>query len=168
MYNKNKINDKYFSDDELDNDEYMEDGEDEENVEDGEDGEDIEEYEIDEETRRIIFEHANRNFEEEKTINNDEIVKQIKQKNKIVLKQNKKQIFSLNEFNKKVEQDIIARKPKKFMSKRVGDKKNQLGMQNEPIIKRSFNPRNQPFNFVKSNDINIKLDILNLEDFPSL
>ena len=41
-------------------------------------------------------------------------------------------------------------------------------MQNEPVIKRKFNPRNPPFNFVKSNEINIKLDILNLEDFPSL
>lgn len=167
MYNimdtKNKVNDNYFSDDEQINNDF----EIGEEFYDGEDGEDTEEYEIDDETRRIIFEHAKHSFEEEKTINinnnNKNNKKTIKQS-----KQNKKQVLSLNEFNKKVEQDIIAQKPKKFMSKRVGDKKIQLGIQNEPIIKRSFNPRNQPFNFVKSNDINVKLDILNLEDFPSL
>ena len=166
MDTKNKTNDNYFSDDEQINNDF-EDGEDFDDGEDGEDGEDTEEYEIDEETRRIIFEHAKRSFEEEKTINNNNNNKNNKKTIK-QSKQNKKQVLTLNEFNKKVEQDIIARKPKKFMSKRVGDKKNQLGMQNEPIIKRSFNPRNQPFNFVKSNDINVKLDILNLEDFPSL
>ena len=63
---------------------------------------------------------------------------------------------------------MIACKPKKFISKRADDKKNHLGMHNEPVIKRSFNARNLPFNFVKSNDVNIKLEILNLEDFPSL
>jgi hypothetical protein len=164
MDTKNKVNDNYFSDDEQINNDF-DDGEEIDEHSD-EDGEDTEEYEIDDETRRIIFEHAKHSFEEEKTINNNNNKnnkKTIKQP-----KQNKKQVLSLNEFNKKVEQDIIARKPKKFMSKRVGDKKIQLGMQNEPIIKRSFNPRNQPFNFVKSNDINVKLDILNLEDFPSL
>ena len=155
-FKQNKTTDNYFSDDE-------------ENYEEDETkGEDIEEYELDAETRQILFDHAMNSFENEKNIKLVEQNEQsaiIKQK---VLKQNKKQIFSLTEFNKKVETDMIARKPKKFMSKRVSDKKNQLGMQNEPVIKRTFNPRNPPFNFVKSNEINIKLDILNLEDFPSL
>jgi hypothetical protein len=160
-FKQNKTTDNYFSDDE-------ENYEEDENENEEDNGEDIEEYELDAETRQILFDHAMNSFENEKNI---KLVEQNEQPNiikKKVLKQNKKQIFSLTEFNKKVETDMIARKPKKFMSKRVGDKKIQLGMQNEPVIKRTFNPRNPPFNFVKSNEINIKLDILNLEDFPSL
>jgi hypothetical protein len=143
----NQSMDKYFSDDEQNYDQINNESDDDE-------------YEIDAETRRIIFEHQMHNLEKEKTINTPE------KKNKKVLKQNKKQTMTLKEFNNKVEQDMIARKPKKFMSKRVGDKKTQLGIQSGPCIKRSFNPRNQPFNFVKSNDI--KIEILNLDDFPSL
>ena len=173
--NKTKLNDDYFSDDEEDNNQtentnYNEDYTDDIKYEDGENNEDDEE-EIDEETRRIMYEHAVRKYENEK--NNDYSIKH-NEKEKLLdekkdeKKDKKNKKLTLVAFNKKIEQDINARRPKRFISKRADDKKSQLGMQNDNGFKRSFNPRNPPFNFIKSNDFVQKPEILNLEEFPTL
>ncbi len=85
------------------------------------------------------------------------IAKSIKKNNKM----------TLLDFNKKVDDEIKANEPKKFTSKRSTDKKKLNPTSNIDIIKRKFNPRNPPYNFVhkERKDDNI---IINLEDFPEL
>jgi len=160
----------YFSDDEVeeqDNYDVMEDYPDDE-----------EEYEMDEETRRIIFEHSSRNIEK-LTSELDELARiEKKQKeDKINAKKEKKQnklekkgktTFNLADFNKKLEEDDKAKKPKKFVSKRADEKKKQLGFDEVTGPKRSFNSRKPPYNFVKSHDRKEMVADLNPNDFPSL
>lgn len=82
--------------------------------------------------------------------------KQIKEKNN--------NHFTLLEFNKKTDKEQKDKEPKKFMSKRMNDKKKQND--NEEILpKRKFNPRLPPFNFVNKPKI---IQTLNMDDFPSL
>jgi len=162
----------YFSDDEveeLDNRDIMD---------EYPDYEDDEEEEMDEETRRIIFAHSCRNIEK-LTSELDELAKNEKKQkeDKINAKKEKKQnklekkgktVFNLAEFNKKLEEDEKAKKPKKFVSKRADDKRKQLGIDEAIGPKRSFNPRKPPYNFVKSHDRREIVPDLNSNDFPSL
>ncbi len=160
----------YFSDDEVeeqDNHDIMDDYPDDE-----------EEYEMDEETRRIVFAHSSRNIEKltnelnelasmERKLKEDKLnIKKEKKHNKIEKKG--KSIFNLSEFNKKLEEEEKAKKPKKFVSKRADDKKKQLGIEENVGPKRSFNPRKPPYNFVKSHDRKEMAPELNANDFPSL
>ena len=116
----------------------------------GDEGELSSDESIDIETKNIFYK-ANYNntyeLDEDKNINNNKVKKpQIKSS------------LSLQDFVKKIELD----KPKKFVSKRVSDRK--------PVIitkKRSFNPRLPPYNFVNKNNTNKKIDF-NDDDFPSL
>ena len=175
----------YFSDDEVEeqyehdddiityNDEYNE-------YEDNYDYEDDANEEMDEETRRIIFEQTTRNIdritsdfnklsEQNKKEKEDKInLKKLKKEMKAEKKG--KQIFNLVDFNKKIEEDIKANQPKKFISQRADTKRKELGISsNENIIKRSFNPKKQPYNFVKSHEKKETiLELINPEEFPSL
>jgi len=85
------------------------------------------------------------------------------------LNKTNKSTLSLSEFKKKIDDDIKNNKPKKFISKRADDKRKELGIDIEPVLKRTFNPRKEPYNFVYRmkntiNDININ----NTKEFPSL
>ncbi len=160
----------YFSDDDVeeqDNHDIMDDYPD-----------DDEEYEMDEETRRIVFAHSSRNIEKltselnelasmERKLKEDKLnMKKEKKQNKIEKKG--KTIFNLSEFNKKMEEEEKAKKPKKFVSKRADEKKKLLGIDEDVGPKRSFNPRKPPYNFVKSHDRKEMAPELNPNDFPSL
>jgi type II secretory pathway component PulK len=72
-------------------------------------------------------------------------------------------IFSLKDFNKKMEEE----KPKKFVSKRMEDKKKELGVE-ERVEYRSFNPRKPPYNFINKNRNQSYVNINNNNDFPTL
>lgn len=165
----------YFSDDEVEeqyNHDIMDDYPYDEDYED--------EYEeMDEETRRIIFSHSSRNIENltselnelsqmEKKLKEDKINSK-KEKKQIKMDKKGKTIFNLADFNKKLEEEEKAKKPKKFTSKRADDKRKQLGLDEETGPKRSFNPRKPPYNFVKSHDRKeIMPDLINTSEFPSL
>lgn len=170
----------YFSDDEADVEEEQDDdtmlnnnyGEYEETDEEMDE-------EMDEETRRIIFESTSRNIDRftndlnelcEKGKKEREDKKKSQQLKKETKNEKKgKQIFNLVDFNKKVEEDSKANQPKKFISKRADDRRKQLGISSDNNIKRSFNPRKPPYNFVKSHDRKeVVLDLINTNDFPSL
>ena len=88
--------------------------------------------------------------------------------NKIPNKNNKSSL-SLSEFTKKVDEDIKNAKPKKFISKRADEKRKELGLDDEIVSKRSFNPRKIPYNFVDriKNSMN-EINISNTMEFPSL
>ncbi len=169
--NKNIKVPDYFSDDEVeepDNHDIQDDYPD-----------DDEEDEIDEETRKLLFAHASRNIdrftkemnelsEKEKQLKEERQNKKL-EKSKLKNEKKGKTIFNLAEFNKKLEDEANAKKPKKFVSKRADDKKKQLGIEENTGPKRSFNPRNPPYNFVKSHDKkDEKPNIINPNDFPSL
>jgi hypothetical protein len=151
----NSYNDEdYFSDDKSDI----------ENPEEVE--QEDEEYEIDDETRRIIWEASQKNYSlltQESNINSNQDTNNNNKKNTKKQKPNNK--FSLNDFNKNVEKDEEAKKPKKFVSKRMNTKKKEMGI-TEVIEKRKFNPRLPPYNFVKvkSNEVYE----INNEEFPTL
>ncbi len=127
--------------------------------------------EMDEETRRIVFAAASKNSIMD--FFNSESKQTNKKENKpSEVKENKKQgkkVMSLDQFNKKVEAEEKAKKPVKFVSKRAVDKKKQLGLGEDNQVKRSFNPRLPPYNFVHKK-INSQLDVNlnNKDDFPSL
>lgn len=101
------------------------------------------------------------NEEDNKTqklkIERNEIV--IDKKNK-----NKKNVLTLINFTKKINDEEENKKPKKFVSKRTDDKK-----KNENIIinKRVFNPRKPPYNFIHKNN-NKTININDINEFPSL
>jgi hypothetical protein len=160
----------YFSDDEVEEQNYndiMDDYPD-----------DDEEYEMDEETRRIIFAHSSRNIEKltselndlayvERKLKEDKLnIKKEKKQNK--LEKKGKTIFSISDFNKKLEEEENAKKPKKFVSKRADERKKQLGIEENVGPRRSFNPRKQPYNFVKSRDKKELVPDINSNEFPSL
>jgi len=159
--NKNTNIPDYFSDDEVaeqDNRDIMDDYPDDE-------------YEIDEETRRIIYENAAKNINRFETTYDGFGGKQTKksEKTKSNIDKKSKNVFNLAEFNKKLEDEANAKKPKKFVSKRADEKRKQLGIDENSGPKRSFNPKKPPYNFVKSHDKKeIKPEFSNLEEFPSL
>lgn len=79
-----------------------------------------------------------------------------------------KNVFSLSEFTKKIDEEVKLSQPKKFTSKRADMKRKELGLDNE-IVKRTFNARKPPYNFVnRTNNINIEVNISNPDEFPSL
>jgi hypothetical protein len=94
--------------------------------------------------------------------------KKIPKINKVSNKNNKTSL-SLSEFTKKIDDDIKNTKPKKFISKRADEKRKELGIDDEIVSKRSFNPRKIPYNFVDRIKYNMnEINISNTMDFPSL
>jgi hypothetical protein len=169
--NKLKVPD-YFSDDEVEEQDRHDITDDYPYEEDNE-----EDNEIDEETRRIIFNASSKNIDKLSS-ELDELYKKEKQdkedklNKKLEKKQNKingKKTLNFAEFNKKMEEEEKAKQPKKFTSKRADEKRKQLGIDEVTGPKRSFNPRKEPFNFVKSNDRrDLTPRLINIDDFPSL
>jgi hypothetical protein len=154
--NQNNPND-YFSDDEVPEQDVRDE------LEQSED-------EMDEETRRIIFAAASKNsimdfFQSKQT----PAKSKEKKSNESETKKQGKKVMTLDQFNKKVDAEEKAKKPIKFVSKRAVDKKKQLGLGDDNQVKRSFNPRLPPYNFVhkkinSQSDVNLN----NKDDFPSL
>ena len=84
------------------------------------------------------------------------------------IKESKIKKISIGEFNNLIEKHIEESKPKKFVSKRIAEKKVLLPVNN--IIKRDFNPKLPPYFFSdqyknRTNNKSFKLD---LDSFPSL
>jgi hypothetical protein len=136
--------------------------------------EDDEDDEMDAETRRIIWEatmrrSANYDFADISKEHNEKKSKKKSSSNSNKNQKQKKNVsLSLEEFNKLMEQKIKENKPKKFVSKRVEEKKKINGVE-EPVYKRQFNPRLPPYNFVnKTREANVPVDLNNKNDFPSL
>ena len=171
----------YFSDDEV------EEQNNHDIMDDYPDYDDEDEYEMDEETRRIIFSHSSRNIEsltnelnelakiEKKHFKlthfnqKEDKINSKKEKKQNKLEKKGKTVFNLADFNKKLEEEEKAKKPKKFTSKRADEKRKQLGLDEETGPKRSFNPRKPPYNFVKSHDRKEMVpELINANDFPSL
>ena len=150
MANKTTIND-YFSDDDQvidkpnETEEYSE------------------EESLDEETRQLIYRSALKNIDYE-IVSVKESTNKIKTKRPDTKSLNK---LSLIDFTKKVVEDEKSRKPKRFVSHRREDKKKELGLTND-MPKRQFNPRKPPYNFVNRQNKNSKLNLSNMEEFPSL
>ena len=61
---------------------------------------------------------------------------------------------------------VSETKPTKFVSKRMEEKKQNMGLTNN-VVYRTFNPRKPPYLQVYSK-INSSKNILNENDFPSL
>lgn len=78
-------------------------------------------------------------------------------------------MLSLSDFTKKIDEEIKCSQPKKFISKRADTKRKELGINEDTVSVRAFNPRKPPYNFVFNKTFNItELDITNNEDFPTL
>ena len=116
--------------------------------------------ELDEETRELMFNKQLKNIDDVYNIKERIINTDLQKKNNNV--SNKK--LSLSDFNKQV----TKQEPTRFISKRVHDKKKELGLINEPT--RQFNPRLQPYNLVhRKREFNTtSLDLNNHNLFPSL
>ena len=164
--NKNLKNnlDSYFSDDDVVEEEF-------------EDNEQVEsEDEMDDYTRKLIYEASARNLErmELELKNFEKGLKKSKQKQEQKQEQKQpskkqNQVFSLGDFNKKVDAEMEAKKPKKFVSKRVEEKKKQSGVEETNVQKRHFNPRFPPYNFVhQKSKQNNNVNLNSKDDFPSL
>jgi hypothetical protein len=83
-------------------------------------------------------------------------------------KDKSKNSLSLVDFNNKIDEVIQKNKPKKFVSKRVEEKKEKIEVV-ETVYKRSFEPRLPPFNFVNKNHNNhTKININDTDLFPCL
>jgi len=162
--NKNNTNDYFSDDDEVELEENtMENLQDEEEYES--DGS------MDEETRRIVFQAVTRNMNWDNLTYNVKKEPVQKKKEETNSKPKKtKNVFSLSDFVKKLDEDEKAKQPKKFVSKRVEDKKKQLGAVEEPNkMKRTFNPRLPPYNFAhKKKEFTETVNLNNAMDFPSL
>ena len=115
-----------------------------------------EEEEIDPELMKKLLSISNNDL-------NEMLVKSPKNK-----KLKTKNTLSLDDFNKKIDESIIANKPKKFVSKRADEKRKILGVDDEPIVKRVFNPRKPPYNFVYKKSHNIITDMFDDSEFPTL
>jgi hypothetical protein len=104
-----------------------------------------------------------------KTISYDFSIKTTKKTIPKVSKVSKnKNILSLGEFTKKIDEEVKISQPKKFVSKRADVKRKELGLDIE-VIKRTFNARKPPYNFInRPNNINIEVNINNNKEFPSL
>lgn len=114
--------------------------------------------ELDEETKNLMYNRTLKNIDD--IYNIKEVVVNKEYSKKDTTNQNKK--LSLSDFNKQVTE------PQKFISKRVNNKKKELGMINEPT--RQFNPRMPPYNLVhkKRENNNITLNLNDTDLFPSL
>lgn len=154
--NNTKYND-YFSDDEKNNDE-QNDGFEDDYESDGS---------IDEETRRIIYQATMKNINNLDTIYKEIEKGTVKEVKPIITKEKDKNSLSLSEFSKKVEDEINSKKPKKFVSKRVEDKKKSLGVE-ENVYKRQFNPRLPPYNFVNRKVETKQVNINDIKEFPQI
>jgi hypothetical protein len=85
--------------------------------------------------------------------------------NKVIKKIKEKKSMSLQEFSKIAN---IESKPeiKKFSSNRVENKKKLYD--NTSIVKREFNPRKPPYNFIRKSYIINSPQINDIKDFPNL
>ena len=73
----------------------------------------------------------------------------------------------MDELNKKIEEEQISKKPKKFVSKRVEEKKKVNNEENS--AKRTFNARLPPYNWIlQSKKEPVKMNIDDENEFPSL
>ena len=116
------------------------------------------EEELDDETKKLVYKISSKNIDDIYNIKDDKQTEKIKKNNNQV---NKK--ISLSEFNKQV----IKQEPTKFISKRVNDKKKEIGIINIPT--RQFNPRLPPYNFVhKKKEKQSTIDLNDMNLFPSL
>lgn len=96
----------------------------------------------------------------DKKISKEKISKEKKDKSKNSL--------SLVDFNNKIDEVIQKNRPKKFVSKRVEEKKEKVEVI-DTVYKRSFEPRLPPFNFVNKNHNNhTKININDTDLFPCL
>ena len=152
--------DNYFSDSDKSNKEVQSENEEEE---------ELSEYEMDDETRMIIYNAMKRRQDSGKDYYQDEnvCVTPVKKKER-VRKVKQKKYIDLTEFDKKVEEE----KPKKWMSKRLADKKKELGIKDEEprkiIARRTFNPRLPKPNKDTFKKTEEKEVIFTEEMFPSL
>lgn len=119
-----------------------------------------EEEELDNETKELVYKISL------KDINDIYNIKDDKQSNKSIKKNNNQtnKKISLSDFNKQ----IIKEEPTKFVSKRVNDKKKEIGIVNNLPI-RHFNPRLPPYNLVyKKKEKSTILDLNDMNLFPTL
>jgi hypothetical protein len=139
----------------------------EDGEEDVEEDAELSEEEIDDETRRLTTEAYNKyiirlkNEEKEKE---EELPKE-NMKSPVNKKPKKNNILSLTDFFTNVNVNENEKKSKLFVSKRVVDKKEKIPDFEE--LRRKFNPRLPPYNFVEHNR-NVKGNKLNEEEFPTL
>ena len=132
--NKNYKNnvDNYFSDDDVIEDQF-------EDYSQSESEEEMDDY-----TRKIIYEASARNLErmEQDFKSLEKGIKKSKQKDDKPKPEQKNstkkqsQILSLGDFNKKVDEELEAKKPKNFVSKRVEDKKKISCIEETKVPKR--------------------------------
>jgi hypothetical protein len=118
------------------------------------------------ELRQIIYEKLKNKNQNEYDYNFYDKIKENKQKEN---KQTK--TLSLIQFNEIISKKIEENKPKKFISKRCSEKKQEKPQNNIKIIKRTFNPRMVPYYFsdqYKNNNNNKNQKINIFEDFPLL
>ncbi len=121
--------------------------------------EEEENEEIDEETKRILWEANLKRLNNDSVLDFSDDTKKSKSK-KSGDKKNKKVILSLEDLNKKIE-------PKKFVSKRVEEKKKINNKENS--IKRTFNARLPPYNWVhQPKKEQVAVNINDEQEFPSL
>lgn len=147
--NSIKTNEPYFS---------------EEDEQDQEQEEPLEsDEELDEDTMKFIYQSSLKKsaFED---LDSDSDSKKKKKKNS---KRKEKKKLSLSEFYNKIENDK-PKNGKKFMSSRVAERKKELDIvtNREVVIKRCFNPRLPPFNFIKNS--NKEIDAIDEISFPKL
>ena len=164
---KLKANPNHIKEDELDNLDNLDLNEDDEedNEEDKEeDEEDVETEEetVDDDFRTKMREAFLKNLDkqEDNSLVFKEKVKKVRNKVK------KNNIMSLKDFMTEEEKTKI----KKFVSKRVEDKKKKLGLEtSDNKTKRQFQPRLKPYNLVFSNnETNKKVDMNDKDEFPAL
>jgi hypothetical protein len=134
------------------------------NDDDDDEFSDIEE--IDDETKELLYNSL------EKNNNNDYNEIMVKIENiKNIKNKKKKDTYNLNEFVNKFTINEESKKIKKFISKRVADKKEINNTNTNTIVQRNFSPRLPPYNLIKkekntSNINNIDINDTNL--FPLL
>ena len=121
--------------------------------------EEEEDEELDEETKRILWEANLKRLNNDSVLDFSDNTKKSKSK-KSSDKTNKKVVLSLEDLNKKIE-------PKKFVSKRVEEKKKINNEENS--VKRTFNARLPPYNRVhQSKKEQVTVNINDENEFPSL
>ena len=151
--------DNYFSDSDKSNNEVPS-----ENEED----EELSEYEMDDDTRMIIY-NAMKRQQEEGTLFRDitDLNTPKPKKKDRVRKVKEKRYINLTDVNQVTEEV----KPKKWMSKRLADKKKELGIKDEPRprARRKFNPRLPPPNkdTFKKKEQSVEINMTE-EMFPTL
>ena len=123
--------------------------------------EEEEDEELDEETKRIIWEANLKRLNNDSMLDFSDGTKKSKSKlKKSSDKKNKKVVLSLEDLNKKIE-------PKKFVSKRVEEKKKINNEENS--VRRTFNARLPPYNLVhQPKKEQVTVNINDEHEFPSL